>query len=95
MSRTRIRYNHCTGAKYEIPDNYQDAPQSGGYFMPDVAEFVSPVSKSLITSRSQLREHNKRHQVQQCGELKHHEDFNNKADYKPLFHEEEKRFDRT
>lgn len=30
---------------------------------------ISPIDKSVITSRSQLREHNARHGVAQCGDL--------------------------
>lgn len=44
--------------------------------MPDIAEFVSPVDYSLISSRSQLRAHERRHGVRQCGELKNAADFN-------------------
>lgn len=39
----------------------------GPYFVPDIAPFVSPVSRTMITSRSELREHNKRHGVFQVG----------------------------
>ena len=33
----------------------------------DVAPFVSPIDKSVISSRSHLREHEKRHGVRQLG----------------------------
>ncbi len=36
-------------------------------FMPDIAPFVSPITKREISSRSQLREHNKAHGVFQVG----------------------------
>lgn len=43
-------------------------PKDGGFhFMPDIAEFVSPVGYERITSRSQLREHERRHGVRQVG----------------------------
>lgn len=45
------------------------------YFVPDVTPFVSPIDRSEITSRSQLREHERRHSVRQCGELKTAGDF--------------------
>ena len=90
--RTRIRYNHQTGEKYEIPDDYAE-PSQEGFFMPDITEFVSPVSRELITSRSQLREHNKKNNVVQCGELKTAEEFNNRTGYRSVFHDEEKRFE--
>jgi hypothetical protein len=47
------------------------------YVMSDIAEFVSPVNYELISSRSQLREHERRHKVRQCGELKNASDFDN------------------
>jgi hypothetical protein len=43
-------------------------PQSGVFHaMRDIAEFRSPVDGSVITSRSQLREHEQRHGVRQVG----------------------------
>lgn len=48
--------------------------------MPDVSPFVSPIDRSEITSRSQLREHERRHGVRQCGELKTSGDFDNNRD---------------
>lgn len=45
------------------------------FFMADINPFVSPIDRSEITSRSQLREHEKRHGVRQCGELKTAADF--------------------
>ncbi len=47
------------------------------YFMPDIAHFQSPVDYEHITSRSQLREHELRNGVRQCGELKNSSDFDN------------------
>jgi hypothetical protein len=40
---------------------------SGPHFMPDITSFVSPIDYTLITSRSQLRDHEKRHGVKQVG----------------------------
>jgi len=40
---------------------------------PDIAPFISPIDKSVISSRSQLREHNKKHNV------------TNASDYSPEF----------
>ena len=53
------------------------APPQGGvfHFLPDISEFVSPVNYERITSRSQLREHERRHGVRQVGELKTAQDF--------------------
>jgi hypothetical protein len=33
----------------------------------DVKPFVSPIDGTVLTSRSEIREHEKRHQVRQCG----------------------------
>lgn len=41
--------------------------QSGPMFMQDISLFVSPIDGSLISSRSTLREHEKRYQVKQVG----------------------------
>lgn len=49
---------------------------NASFFLPDIKEFVSPINGETITSRPQLREHEKRHQVRQCGELKKASDFN-------------------
>lgn len=55
----------------------QEAPPSSGafHFMPDIAEFRSPLDGSLVSSRSTLRAHEQRHGVRQCGELKSYQDF--------------------
>lgn len=46
-------------------------PGGGPYVMPDInaagGEFVSPIDGQLISSRSQLRAHNRRHGVDQAG----------------------------
>lgn len=69
-------------------------PKDGGFhFMPDIAEFVSPVGYERITSRSQLREHERRHGVRQCGELKSPRDFDNGARRQSAF--SERSFDRA
>ncbi len=55
----------------------RDEPKGTGPFvMPDIAPFVSPIDYSVISSRSQLRDHERKHKVRQCGELKTAEDFN-------------------
>ena len=47
----------------------------------DIEPFVSPVGSTdgtdgeLISSRSQLREHEQKHGVRQCGELNNPDDF--------------------
>jgi hypothetical protein len=52
------------------PDNVEGS----AFIMPDIEQFygkpiISPIDDSVITSRSQLREHNSRHGVAQSGEL--------------------------
>lgn len=44
------------------------APPKGGLFvMSDVQPFVSPIDNTLITSRSGVREHERKHNVYQIG----------------------------
>ncbi len=52
---------------------------AGPFFMPDIAEFRSPIDGSAISSRSQLRAHEQRYGVRQCGELKSPRDFDNSS----------------
>lgn len=72
--RTRYRWDNDFGELVEVAER---TPPEGGFFMPDIAEFQSPVDYSIISSRSHLREHEKRHGVRQCGELKTASDFDN------------------
>jgi hypothetical protein len=37
------------------------------YVLSDIEEFVSPVDKTVIGSRSQLREHERKHNIRQVG----------------------------
>lgn len=84
----KIRYNHQTGEKYHIDDDgyYCDAdgnrlnrPEAdkAHYVMSDIAAFQSPLDFTEISSRSALREHEKRHGVRQCGELNKVSDYDN------------------
>ena len=84
----RIRYNHQTGAKTYIDDDgYRTDANSkrladegavrGPTVIGDISEFVSPLDMSVISSRSSLREHEKRHGVKQCGELNKVSDYDN------------------
>jgi hypothetical protein len=61
--------------RQELVEVTRDKPPRGGFFMPDIAEFQSPIDGSLISSRSTLRAHEQRHGVRQCGELKTAADF--------------------
>ena len=51
--------------------------------MGDIQEFQSPIDFSLISSRSALRDHEQKHGVRQCGELKTAGDFDNEI-HKPF-----------
>lgn len=42
----------------------------GFTIMPDITEFQSPIDGSMISSRSQLRAHEQRHDVRQAGDFK-------------------------
>jgi hypothetical protein len=72
MSRQVYVYREGLGV---IPK--EEAPPKGGVFhyMQDIGAFVSPLDRSEITSRSQLREHERRHNVKQCGELRKASDY--------------------
>ena len=59
--------------------------------MPDIKPFQSPLDYSEISSRSALREHEKRHNVVQVGELKTPQDFSNAEKRSEAFNE--KRFE--
>lgn len=60
-----------------IEHKAQTTSGRGPTFVPDIKEFVSPIDGTVIGSRSALREHEKRHGVRQCGELKTPADFDN------------------
>lgn len=71
--RKRYRYDKNLGKCVEIVK----APRSsaGPFLMPDInaiyseGGIVSPINGEFITSRSQLRAHEQRYGVKQCGEL--------------------------
>lgn len=59
-----------------VPKDIAPPKDGGPYYMSDIAEFVSPVGYERITSRSQLREHERRHGIRQIGsDLKSAGDF--------------------
>ena len=49
------------------PDKASWVPEAPA-FMPDIAEFASPIDGSLIASRSALKEHERKHNVRQVGD---------------------------
>lgn len=63
------------GSSYEPDPDAKPLPSRSAYVMADLDRayggdgFVSPVDKSLISSRSKLREHNNRHNVRQYGDV--------------------------
>lgn len=59
------RFIQCPKTNKLIPyDEYhRDEGSKGPLICGDIESFVSPVDGSTITTRSQLREHNKRHGV--------------------------------
>lgn len=72
--RARYRYDKTTDELVEIRDD-EPRPQSGAFVMPDLDQaygggFTSPIDGSFITSRSQLAEHNRKHNVRQAGDFK-------------------------
>ncbi len=55
--------------------NYAVAP----YYVPDIKEFVSPMSGRVLSSRRQVQHEERGYGVRQCGELKNLSDFDNTA----------------
>lgn len=53
--------------KPAMPVKIKQETGSGPMFMPDIAPFLSPIDYSVVSSRSQLREHEKRYEVKQVG----------------------------
>lgn len=68
MPRRRWRQCRHTGQFIEITE--ETASSTIPRILPDIGEFVSPVDGTVISSRSKLREHNKRNGVVQTQELK-------------------------
>lgn len=75
--RTRVFFNHLTGERYELSeeDMAQRFIQNGPMVLPDLDRvygggFTSPINGEYITSRSQLRRHERSHNVRQAGDFK-------------------------
>lgn len=68
MPRRRWRQCRHTGKFIEITE--ETTSSAIPRILPDIEEFRSPVDGSVISSRSKLREHNKRNNVVQTHELK-------------------------
>jgi hypothetical protein len=97
MSRKAYRENYAEIEWKELPlESIQKTKgPSGPFFMADIQPFVSPLDFTTISSRSQLREHEKRHGVRQCGELKSHTDFAKETQRWPDTAFNEKNFDQA
>ena len=72
--RKRWIWNHVTGECREVSDDYTAMTRDYRY-MPDLDSvygggFKSPIDGEFITSRSQLRAHERKHGVKQCGDYK-------------------------
>ncbi|HAU29881.1 MAG TPA: hypothetical protein DCW68_07245 [Rhodospirillaceae bacterium] len=64
---TRLIYDREKGDFVPV-EEYRRPMLAVMQVMPDITPFVSPVDGSLISSRAQLREHERVHQVRQCGD---------------------------
>ena len=67
-----------------VPKSGAAPLDSAFHVMQDITEFQSPIDGSLIASRSQLREHERRFGVRQCGELKKAGDYSLTKPYDPV-----------
>ena len=68
MARRTWRY--IEGVAYEVGVDEIPDKEYAPTFIPDIQPFRSPVDGTMITSRSSLRNHNKRNGVIQTEELK-------------------------
>lgn len=59
-------YNHLLPAYGGEDEYYGD---TSAYIMPDKSPYLSPLDGSYVTSRSQHREHMRRHNVVEAGDL--------------------------
>lgn len=73
--RKRYRYVPELDAVVDVQELAVAKQIQSIFFLPDLntaynGGFVSPIDNSFISSRSQLREHNKRHGVEQNGDIR-------------------------
>lgn len=61
----------------KLPAAPPESRGAGPTYMPDIKEFVSPMSGRVISSRKQVRDEERGYGVRQCGELKNVSDFDN------------------
>jgi hypothetical protein len=63
MARYKQKWNEELGKSEFIEVGASPGAKSGHYVQGDIQSFVSPVDRSVISDRAQLREHNKRNGV--------------------------------
>ena len=63
----RENYDDIEWGNTEIPKKNKKYNGKSHQVMSDIQEFVSPIDRSVIGSRSQLRAHESRHGVKQIG----------------------------
>jgi len=77
--RTRTFFNHQTGERFELSEDQiadRRNKQDSAFILKDInavykeGGILSPIDGSFITSRSQLRAHERTHNVRQAGDLK-------------------------
>lgn len=77
--RTRIFFNHLTGERFTLSDDEvaeRRNKQDSAFVLKDINSVYreggirSPIDGSFITSRSQLRAHERTHNVRQAGDFK-------------------------
>jgi hypothetical protein len=73
--RERYRFDKDLGQVVQVFDHNQARKNSGPFFMPDIeqhygAPIISPINGEHITSRSQLRAHERRYGVRQAGDFR-------------------------
>ena len=74
----RKRYIQIDGRLVEVSTNYQTEPKCDIHFMPDIQPYRSMIDGTMITSRSQHREHLRQHNCVEVGN-----DSSLKKPYKP------------
>ncbi len=77
--RTRTFFNHQTGERYTLSEDQIDErrnKQDSAFILKDISSVYkeggikSPIDGSFITSRSQLRAHERTHNCRQAGDFK-------------------------
>ena len=63
----RKNYDSITWGNSEIPKKNTQYSGKSHQVMADIEEFVSPIDKTVIGSRSKLREYERQHGVRQIG----------------------------